>query len=66
MEINFFMKQLTEYKRVAGYLDKIFNLLNERYFENALSAKNSVLQSMENKFYTLYRFLSDKLLMSRA
>lgn len=36
------------------------------YFENALSAKNSVLQSMENKFYTLYRFLSDKLLMSRA
>ena len=31
------MKQLTEYKRVASYLDKIFNLLNEAYFENALS-----------------------------
>ena len=28
------MKQLTEYKRVAGYLDKIFNLLNDAYFEN--------------------------------
>lgn len=36
------------------------------YFENALSAKNSVLQSMENKFNTLHRFISDKLLMSRA
>ena len=34
-------------------------------FENALSAKNSVLQSMENKFNTLHRFISDKLLMSR-
>lgn len=31
------MKQLTEYNRVSGYLNKIFNLLNEEYFENALS-----------------------------
>ena len=31
------MKQMTEYNRVSGYLNKIFNLLNEKYFENALS-----------------------------
>ncbi len=31
------MKQMTEYNRVSGYLNKIFNLLNEAYFENALS-----------------------------
>lgn len=39
------MKQLTEYKRVAGYLDKIFNLLNESYFENALSKPVITIQS---------------------
>ena len=39
------MKQLTEYKRVAGYLDKIFNLLNETYFENALSKPVITIQS---------------------
>ena len=31
------MKQMTEYNRVSGYLNKIFALLNETYFENALS-----------------------------
>ena len=31
------MKQLTEYNRVSGYLNKIFNRLNETYFENALT-----------------------------
>ena len=31
------MKQMTEYNRASGYLNKIFNLLNEEYFENALS-----------------------------
>ena len=30
------MKQLTTYARAAGYLSKIFNLLNEQYFENSL------------------------------
>lgn len=39
------MKQLTEYKRVAGYLDKVFNLLNETYFENALSKPVITIQS---------------------
>ncbi|MBP3308255.1 MAG: SprT-like family protein [Clostridia bacterium] len=39
------MKQLTEYNRVSGYLNKIFNLLNERYFENALSKPVITIQS---------------------
>lgn len=30
------MKQLTTYNRAATYLSKIFNLLNEQYFENSL------------------------------
>ncbi|MBE6898054.1 MAG: SprT-like family protein, partial [Ruminococcaceae bacterium] len=30
------MKQLTSYNRVAGYLNKIFDLLNEEFFENEL------------------------------
>ena len=29
------MKQLTSYNRVAGYLNKLFDLLNQRFFENA-------------------------------
>lgn len=39
------MKQLTEYNRVAGYLNKIFSLLNETYFENALSKPVITIQS---------------------
>lgn len=31
------MKEITSYNRAAGYLNKIFDLLNARYFENALS-----------------------------
>ena len=31
------MKELTSYNRVAGYLNKIFDLLNEEFFENVLS-----------------------------
>ena len=31
------MKQLTSYNRVAGYLNKIFDLLNEEYFGSTLS-----------------------------
>ena len=30
------MKELTSYNRVAGYLNKIFDLLNEEYFESLL------------------------------
>lgn len=39
------MKQLTTYNRVAGYLNKIFDLLNEHFFENALSRPTITIQS---------------------
>lgn len=39
------MKQLTEYNRVAGYLNKIFDLLNATYFESALSKPIITIQS---------------------
>ena len=39
------MKQMTEYNRVSGYLNKIFDLLNVTYFENALSKPVITIQS---------------------
>ena len=39
------MKQLTSYNRVAGNLMKIFDLLNETYFESALSRPTITIQS---------------------
>lgn len=39
------MKQLTSYNRAAGYLNKIFDLLNEAYFESALSRPTITIQS---------------------
>lgn len=39
------MKQLTSYNRVAGYLNKIFDLLNETYFESTLSRPTITIQS---------------------
>ena len=39
------MKQLTSYNRAAGYLNKIFDLLNEEFFENALSRPTITIQS---------------------
>lgn len=39
------MKELTSYNRVAGYLNKIFDLLNSAYFENALSRPTITIQS---------------------
>ena len=39
------MKQLTTYNRVAGYLNKIFDLLNAEYFENTLSRPTITIQS---------------------
>ncbi len=39
------MKQLTSYNRVAGYLNKIFDLLNETYFENTLLRPTITIQS---------------------
>ena len=39
------MKQLTSYNRAAGYLNKVFDLLNEEFFENALSRPTITIQS---------------------
>ena len=39
------MKQLTSYNRVAGYLNKLFDLLNQHFFENELSRPTLTIQS---------------------
>ena len=39
------MKELTSYNRVAGYLNKIFDLLNKEYFGSALSRPTITIQS---------------------
>ena len=39
------MKELTSYNRVAGYLNKLFDLLNEEFFESALSRPTITIQS---------------------
>ena len=39
------MKQMSSYNRVAGYLNKIFDLLNEEFFESALSRPTITIQS---------------------
>ena len=39
------MKELTSYNRVAGYLNKVFDLLNEEFFESALSRPTITIQS---------------------
>ncbi len=39
------MKELTTYNRVAGYLNHIFDLLNQEYFESALSKPTITIQS---------------------
>ena len=39
------MKELTSYNRMAGYLNKVFDLLNAEFFENALSRPTITIQS---------------------
>ena len=39
------MKQLTTYNRVAGYMNKIFDLLNEHYFQGELARPTITIQS---------------------
>ena len=39
------MKELTSYNRVAGYLNKIFDLLNAEFFESVLSRPTITIQS---------------------
>ena len=50
------MKELTTYNRAAGYLNSIFDLLNKRYFESALSRPIITIQSTPKAYghYTLY------------
>lgn len=39
------MKQLTTYNRAAGYLNRIYDMLNEEFFENQLSRPTITIQS---------------------
>ena len=39
------MKELTSYNRVAGYLNKVFDLLNAEFFEGTLSRPTITIQS---------------------
>lgn len=39
------MKELTSYNRVAGYLNKVYDLLNAEFFEGALSRPTITIQS---------------------
>ncbi|MCI6228603.1 MAG: hypothetical protein MR636_07760 [Clostridiales bacterium] len=39
------MKQLTSYNCVAGYLNKVFDLLNAEFFESKLSRPTITIQS---------------------
>lgn len=39
------MKQLTNYQRVAQYLNKVFKLVNEEYFNNSLELPTITIQS---------------------
>lgn len=39
------MKKLTKYNRAATYLDRIFNLANEQFFESELSKPVITIQS---------------------
>ena len=50
------MKQLTTYNRAAAYLNSIFDLLNARYFESALSRPVITIQSTPKAYghYTLF------------
>ena len=50
------MKELTTYNRAAGYLNQIFDLLNERFFESELSKPVITIQSTPKAYghYTLY------------
>ena len=50
------MKQLTTYNRAAAYLNSIFDLLNARYFEGALSRPIITIQSTPKAYghYTLF------------
>lgn len=50
------MKQLTNYKRVTGYLDKIFNALNQQYFSGEFPKVVITVQSTPKAYghFTCY------------
>lgn len=39
------MKEMSTYNRIAGYLNRIFDLLNAEFFEGALSRPTITIQS---------------------
>ena len=47
------MKELTSYNRVAGYLNKVFDLLNEEYFESEFGYVDACLNASEVLMYHL-------------
>ena len=44
------MKELTSYNHVAGYLNKVFDLLNAEFFESTLSRPTITIQSTPKAF----------------
>ena len=44
------MKELTSYNRVAGYLNKVYDLLNAEFFESTLSRPTITIQSTPKAF----------------
>ena len=50
------MKELTKYSRLAGYLEKLFDKLNDHFFDNALERPVITIQSSARSYghYTLY------------
>ena len=47
------MKQLASYNRVAGYLNKVFDILNEEFFECELSRPTITIQSSPKAYRSL-------------
>ena len=44
------MKELSTYNRVAGYLNRIFDLMNQEFFESTLSRPTITIQSTPKAF----------------
>lgn len=44
------MKEPTSYNRVAGYLNKVYDLLNQEFFEGALSRPTITIQSTPKSY----------------
>ena len=57
------MKQLTSYVRAVGYLNKLFDLLNERFFDSELIRPTITIQSTPRAYvcgaYDFYEHKGD-------